>query len=179
MRISQDDFEEATEGGATISISWSDIAPSWISSFAKFRQNVIDIFLGIVFGALASALSTVLDALSLLLAGSNPSQFAAPGETWGLADVPVGIARLVGGDIGGVINDIFLALSTAVDAAIPSIPGPFEGILANLVIVALVVAMVRFGPPLLRAGLEAVPVIGGPLATLLGAASDQLRRVFG
>jgi hypothetical protein len=70
--------------------------------------------------------------------------------------------------IAFVIGSAFDILTRLISGTIPQTPGPISGLIATLVVVLLLVAVVRIGGPLLVAALEAIPIVGGPISTLLG-----------
>lgn len=167
-------------GGGGGSFSWSSLAlPSWLSGLKEVSDTLVKfgkhpkrfvrgIFLGWILSGIAAIVAPIFRAIQLMLLGSNPMQFAAANEQYGLLDLPALIAGLFGDTLGSVIETSFEAFSAVLAAVIPQLPGPIEGIIATLVFVMAAVVAVRIGLPLLRAGLEAIPVIGGPLSTLLG-----------
>lgn len=154
---------------------------SGLTALTGYVDEIVDFFeapgeairrylVGIVIGAIAWVTTPVIDSVVFIFGGSQPNEFAAPGETWGLADLPVGIAGIVGDALSIPVSSAFTVLTGLIDSVAGPSPSPVNGIVLNLTIIAIVVALYRYGPLVLRAGLEAIPVIGGPLATLLGGA---------
>jgi hypothetical protein len=138
--------------------------PDWIDNPERKIRNV-------VFGALLSGFGSILNEIfgagELLVLGSNPGVFGARGETWGIADLPAVLLRLGGDVVAFFIGSGFDALTNLISGAIPQTAGPISGLIATLVVVVLLVAVVRIGGPLLVAALEAIPIVGGPISTLL------------
>lgn len=150
--------------------SWWSTAEEWFSNPAAKVRNVV---YGMLITGIAWFVEPVFDAVLLVLGGSQPATLGAPGETWGLTDLPVVIARIAGDAVAFPIEQGLGALASLIELAVPTAPGPLDGIFVTVVIVAVVVALFRYGPLLLRSLLEAIPVIGGPLATLLGGAGGD------
>ncbi|ELZ50719.1 hypothetical protein C465_05236 [Halorubrum distributum JCM 9100] len=98
-------------------------------------------FLEVVFGVV----SQLVDIVLLLFGGSEPGRFNAPGETLGLADVPVAVAQALGGagaSFGTTILDAIRGLNAAVFEA-AGVLGPFTPVVvAAVVITEVVVAIV-------------------------------------
>lgn len=139
--------------------------PDWLDNPERKIRNV-------VFGALLSGFGSILnqlfDAGELLVLGSQPATFGAPGEVWGLTDLPAVLFRLGGDVLGFFISSSFDILSNLIAATIPNAASPFAGLIVTFVVVVLLVGTVHFGGPLLLAALEAIPVVGGPISTILG-----------
>lgn len=138
--------------------------PGWIDNPERKIRNV-------VFGALLSGFASILNELfgaaELLVLGSLPRTFGAPNETWGLADLPAVLFRLTGDVLGTLIGSSFDILASLISGTIPATEGPLSGLIATAVIIVVIVAAVRLGGPLLLSGLEAIPIIGGPISSLL------------
>ncbi|OYR68758.1 hypothetical protein DJ79_05105 [Halorubrum ezzemoulense] len=85
--------------------------------------------------AVTGVVTTIVDQLVLLVGGSQPTRFDAPGEQLGLADVPVAIASTLtgAGSFGGqaILDGVEAFNATLFDAAATA--GPF----APLVIIAI------------------------------------------
>ncbi|WP_311171803.1 hypothetical protein [Halobellus ordinarius] len=139
--------------------------PGWIDNPERKIRNV-------VFGALLSGFGSILNEIfgagELLVLGSNAGVFGARGEIWGIADLPAVLFRLGGDVVAFLIGSAFDILTSLISGTVPQTPGPISGLIATLVVVVLLVAVVRIGGPLLLAGLEAIPVVGGPISTILG-----------
>jgi hypothetical protein len=144
-------------GDGTESDSELDV-PGWLDNPERKIRNV-------VFGALLSGFGSLLDELfgaaELLVLGSQPATFGAQNEVWGLADLP-------GDVLGFLIRTGFDILANLIASTIPEAASPFAGLIATFVVVVLLVGVVRLGGPLLLAALEAIPVVGGPISTILG-----------
>jgi len=84
---------------------WVDLSlPSTLQTFIENPQNFI---LGAVLSGLLEwvfgAVSIVIDTILLVIAGSEPTTFDAPGERFGIADIPVSVASNLGG-VGGTVG---------------------------------------------------------------------------
>ncbi|SMO81251.1 hypothetical protein [Halorubrum cibi] len=104
---------------------------------------VLTAFLESTFGIV----EIVIDGFLLVLAGSEPSTFDAPGETLGIADIPVKIA----GDLGGVgesIGDTLISTVRTINGGIfeaAGAAGPLSPIVVTVIVVGeIVVALVLF-----------------------------------
>lgn len=111
--------------------------PTVLSTFATDpRRFILGAILATVVEGLFGVVSVVLDTILLVLAGSEPTTFNAPGEQLGIADIPVAVSDALGG-AGGAAGS---ALITAVESlngpifAATSSLGPF----APIVVVAVV-----------------------------------------
>ncbi|WP_241990655.1 hypothetical protein [Halorubrum sp. CGM5_25_10-8B] len=132
-----------TGGGGGFSVAWGAIAPDFLTEnggvFRAFANNprgfVVGAVLTTILEAVTGVVTTIVDQLVLLVGGSQPTRFDAPGEQLGLADVPVAIAStLTGvGSFGGqvLLDGIEAFNATLFDAAVAA--GPF----APLVIIAI------------------------------------------
>ncbi|GGL26088.1 hypothetical protein GCM10009037_07130 [Halarchaeum grantii] len=153
-----------------------NVLPSWLTDNAgtlkDFAKNPAGFLRKFIIGSFIAGLGWLLrpifDAIQLVFLGSEPSTFAAPGEVLGLADLPVALAGLFGDAVGSTVRVALEAVASIIGSVVPQGSGPLGGLVLTVVFVVLAVAAVRIGVPLLRAGLEAVPVVGGPLSTLLG-----------
>lgn len=122
------------------------VLPSVLSTFANNPRTFI---LGAVLTTLVESLfgvvSTVIDVVLLVLAGSEPTRFNAPGETLGIADIPVAIADSItgaGSVVGGGILSAVAGLNGMIFEAAGA-AGPLSPILvAGLVIAEIVVVIV-------------------------------------
>jgi hypothetical protein len=153
------------------SVGWINEYKNAIQAFfgnpiGYLRARVIPIAVGVI----AAIVQPFIDVFELLFGGSKPQEFAAEGEVWGLADIPAAFGELLGGLLGSLSGLPFSVSADLIDAVTVSTPGPFDGVIAFVGVAVLGVLAARYGPLLLRSGLEAIPVIGGPLATLLGGA---------
>lgn len=162
-------------GGGPILPDWIPTSePDWWSTAADWLDDPANHVRGIIFGTLLSGIAwfvePVFDALQLVFAGSNPSEFGAEGEVWGIADLPVVLARLIGDMLSFPVDRVFDVMASVIEALTLRIPGPIDGIVINVTVAVIVIALARYGPLLVRSALEAIPVIGGPLSTLLGGA---------
>ncbi|WP_281195835.1 hypothetical protein [Halorubrum sp. F4] len=138
-----DDIQEGISG-------WGDLRPP--SIIREFIQNPRRLIVGAVLTTLLesafSVVSRFIDALLLIFGGSQPFVFDAPGETLGIADLPVAIAATIGTAGGSLGRSILSAIRTlngelflAADAA-----GPFSPIVVTAIVVVeilVVLAIVR------------------------------------
>jgi hypothetical protein len=140
-----------------------------ITNPPKFIRGVI--FGGFLSG-LADFLQPIIDAIITLSLGSNPAEFGAPNETWGIADVPVVVARVGADAISSVILLVFETYDSVLSALLPSQASPVAAPIAAFALVLTGFVLYRIAAPTLlttlQAVLEAVPVVGGPLATIIG-----------
>jgi hypothetical protein len=121
-------------GGASDGALWSSV--DVLTAFANNpRGFVVGAVLTTLLEAVTGAVTTVVDAIVRLVGGSQPTAFAAPGETLGLADLPVAFAQTLtsAGGFGGraIINGIESFNGTIFEAAAAA--GPF----APLVIIVV------------------------------------------
>lgn len=141
--------------------------PSWLDNPAEKIRRVV---YGMLVGGIAAFVEPLLEAITLVFAGSNPGVYAAPNEQYGFLDVIVLAADLLGGAVAAPVSAV-LDVPTDIIGSLSFAQGsPVNGFIVNAVIVVFAVVVVRYGPVLLRAGVQAIPVIGGPLAALLGGA---------
>ena len=178
-----DDTSSGTSGSSGGGgIDWPEIGgrpdwlkggmPGWFDDAASFFEDPTDrireVVFGMLIGGIAAFVEPILAAIQLVFAGSNPSVYAAPNEQYGLLDLPVLAADLLGSAVSIPVRAAFDSLTSIIGAFTFGQGSPATGIIVNAVVVLVVIAVVRYGPLVLRAGLEAIPVIGGPLSTLLG-----------
>ena len=154
--------------------------PSFITEnldlLRRFLTNPGKFIRGFIFGSLLAGfgniLAEVFNVMQLLVLGSKPGEFGAPGETWGIADVPVVIGGVVGDTAGAVVLLLFDTYADILRALIPDVGSPVVVPLAAVALVFTGVVIFRLvGPALLttiQALLEAIPFVGGPLSTILG-----------
>lgn len=136
--------------------------------FESPTTTIKNVVLGMLIGGIAAFLKEILDAIELILAGTQPNVYAAPNEQYGLVDYPVVIADVLGGAAGSTVRSLLRSLTGIIGSFTFAQGSPVNGLIVNAVVVVMAILVVRYGPVVLRAGLEAIPVIGGPLATLLG-----------
>ena len=129
--------------------------PEWVSEVSGYSDLLLDFltnprqfvvgavlttFLEVVFGVV----SQLIDIVLLLFGGSEPGRFNAPGETLGLADVPVAIAAALGGagaSLGTTILDAIRGLNAAVFEA-AGVLGPFTPVVVVAVVIVEVIAAI-------------------------------------
>jgi hypothetical protein len=126
------------ESGGGIS-GWGDLSlPSTLQAFVSNPQNFI---LGAVLSGmlewLFGTVSLVIDVILLVIAGSEPTTFDAPGEQLGIADIPVSVASNLGG-VGGTVGAAIITGIEAVNAPLfeaASFAGPFSPIILIVIII--------------------------------------------
>jgi hypothetical protein len=155
-------------GGGIIDIG-PDL-PGWLSNPEVFIRGVV---FGSIFAGIANFVEQIINTISTLLLGSNPTRLAAPAETFGLADVPVAIALDIGNILTFILNNIIGRIGQLLASAIPASPGPFDIVFIALLLVILSRVLGDVVLPGLVVALEAVPVVGGPLSTALGMVIDE------
>lgn len=160
--------DDSDDGGLSAS-AVREIIPDWVFNPVQKIRGVI---FGTFLAGLANFLNTIFGEVSTVFLGSQPATFGAPNETWGIADVPVVVARLTADAGASVIVLVFDTYASVLRAVIPQSASPVVAPFAAVMLVFTGVVVFRIaGPALLtalQAGLEAIPVVGGPLATVLG-----------
>ena len=99
----------ASDDGGAIS-GWTDLSlPPVLEAFTSSPQKFV---LGAVLSGLLEwvfgLVSILIDVILLVIAGSEPATFDAPGEQLGLADIPVSVANNLGG-VGGTAGRAIIA----------------------------------------------------------------------
>ena len=114
----------------------------------SFINNPRTFILGAVLTTLVESLfgvvSTVLDVVLLVLAGSEPTRFTAPGETLGIADIPVVIADAISG-AGSAVGSGVIAAITGLNGTIfeaAGAAGPLSPILVSGLVIAEVLVVI-------------------------------------
>ena len=129
-------------GGSNPLSAYTDV----LTAFASNPRNfILGAVLTTILEAVTGTVTTAISQLVLLVGGSQPTAFNAPGETLGLADLPVAVAdTLIGaGGLSGraIIRGIEGFNATVADAA--GTVGPFgPAVLIVLIVVEVVVAIV-------------------------------------
>lgn len=122
---------------------------------------------GVVYGTVLTAIgrlfAPIFTTIELVFLGSQPGIFGGQTETWGIADLPVVFADLLGETAGTIITDLFGVLTDLIDAIAIQTPGPWDGLVYTILLVLLAVALGR----LALLVVSAIPAIGSPLARLL------------
>jgi len=119
---------------------WSDLTlPSTLQAFVSNPQNFI---LGAVLTGMLEwvfgLVSIGIDVILLVVAGSEPATFDAPGEQLGIADIPVSVANNLG-DVGETAGTAIIAGVEALNAPLfeaAAAAGPASPILLVLIIIA-------------------------------------------
>lgn len=138
-------------GGDSGGNLWSEV--DVLTAFVNNpREFVLGAVLTTILETVTGVVTTVFDQLILLAGGSQPTEFNAPGEQLGLADVPVAIAdTLIGA--GGFSGDAIIAGIEAFNAQIADAAaavgpfGPFVLIVlisAEAIIAALILRRIVF-----------------------------------
>jgi len=129
--------------------------PDWISEVGEYSDILLDFLSNprrfVVGAVLTTALevtfgivSRFVDLLLLVFGGSQPGSFNAPGETLGVADVPVAIAERLGGvglSLGTTIIATLRGFNGTVFEAAGAL-GPFSPVVVAAIVVAEVVVAV-------------------------------------
>jgi hypothetical protein len=161
------------------SMSFSSIIPKWLSRnlntletlVTEPRKFIRGFVLGGAVAGLGGFLGEIFDTAQLIVLGSQPATFGAEGETYGIADVPVVAARALADAAAAVIGLLFDAYVTIISGLIPASNSPLTPLLAAVALVLTGFVLFRIAAPTLlttlQAVLEAIPVVGGPLATIL------------
>ncbi|WP_256403252.1 hypothetical protein [Halorubrum salinum] len=134
-----------SDGGGGIT-GWADLSPPPI--IEQLIDNPQTVILGAVLSGIVEAVfgvvSQLIDIVLLVFGGTRPGQFNAPGETIGLADVPVAIAEGIGGageSLGTTILVTIRGFNAGVFEAAGAL-GPFAPLVVVTVIVVEVVVAV-------------------------------------
>lgn len=148
--MAQADQNSGSDGDSGGGISgWGDLSlPSTLQTFLDSPRRFI---LGAVLTSLLEGafgvVSQFIDTVLLIFGGSQPARFDAPGETLGIADIPVAIAADLGSVAGSLGDSLIEGVRTfnggifeAAGAA-----GPLSPIVVTVVVVAeIVVTLVVF-----------------------------------
>lgn len=118
---------------------WKDLSlPPTLQAFVSNPQNFI---LGAVLTGMLEwvfgVVSLVLDVMLLVIAGSEPTRFDAPGEQLGLADIPVSIASSLGG-VGAIVGTAIIEGIEALNEPIFEAAG-FAGPASPAILVLLLI----------------------------------------
>ena len=133
-----DDGSSTTSGGSGGSGSsesiWSsvDVLTAFVNNPRGF---VVGAVLTTILEAVTGVVTTVIDQLVLIVGGSQPTAFNAPGETLGLADLPVALASTLTSATGfggrTIINGIEAFNGTLFEAAAAA--GPFAPLIVIVI----------------------------------------------
>ena len=127
---------------------WTDLSlPPVLSSFiSNPRTFIVGAVLTTLVEAVTGVVTTIYEQILFIVGGSEPGQFAAPGETLGIADVPVKIADLLtgagavsGSAIIGGIESFNQAIAGAASAVGPFGPAVILILLFAEAVVGIVV----------------------------------------
>lgn len=144
-----DDSDSTTDtdsgsGGSSSSGVFSP--PPVLSAFIDNPQNfILGAVLTTIVESVTGVVSMIYGQILFVVGGSEPGQFAAPGETLGIADVPVKIAELLtgaGGFTGSAIIGGIETFNQSIAAAASTV-GPFgPAVIIVLLTVEAIVAIV-------------------------------------
>ena len=112
------------------------------------RRFVVGAVLTTVLEVVFGVVSRVVDTLLLLFGGTQPGAFNAPGETLGLADVPMAIAEALGG-AGSSAGTVLIATVRGFNSSVFEAAGAL-GSLLPIVVAVIVVAEVVVAVLVLR-----------------------------
>ena len=143
-----EDGETADSGGDGGGGASGGTLSSSVDVLTAFANNprgfVVGAVLTTLLEAVTGAVTTVVDAIVRLVGGSQPTAFAAPGDTLGLADLPVAFAQTLtsAGGFGGraIINGIESFNGTIFEAAAAA--GPFAPLVIIVVASAEAIAVI-------------------------------------
>lgn len=156
--------------------SWLDGKPKWWDNASSFLSNPVQRVRQIMFGTLLTGIAyfiePILSAIQLIFVGSQPGTWAGANETYGMLDIPVLVLDLLGDAAALPISSTLDAFSSLIASVVPNTASPLNGILVTAVIVFVAVLVARYGPRVIRALLEAIPVLGGPISTLVFGGGD-------
>ncbi|WP_254921569.1 hypothetical protein [Halorubrum sp. Ea1] len=127
-----------SDDGGGIS-GWADLSlPATLQAFINNPQKVI---LGAVLSGMLEwvfgVVSIGIDVILLVIAGSEPATFDAPGEQLGIADIPVSIANNLGG-VGGTVGTAIISGVEAFNAPLfeaAAFAGPASPIILVVIII--------------------------------------------
>lgn len=89
--------------------------------------------------AIAYLVTPILTAIVYLFLGSNSTEFAAPDEQLGLLDLPVWVAKELSAGAIWLSGAYWDAVTSFAIGIVPDLPGPIDGVLATLVVVAVTI----------------------------------------
>lgn len=171
--------DESTDTSPSIPTSLSDLVgadtAATLTSFGKAPGNFVR---GIIYNELLRGLAvpifSLFGAIVWLLFGSDPGQFASYAEINGIDGAQLGLVDMVayffqsiGNFIGFVLTTYFDTLEFVIESAAPGLPGPADGVITIAVSAVALLVLVITTKRFLLATMEAIPIVGGPLKTLL------------
>jgi hypothetical protein len=173
--LDEDDLEDIPgrdrNAGGPILPAYIPTSFKWWKKVKNFFESPAETIKSVFFGTLVTGiayfLEPLLSAIIFLFAGSKPGVYGGPNEQWGLTDYPVVLADMLGGSLGTTVGSMLEALTNVIGSVVPETPGPLHGVIVTAIIMLVIVAIVRYGPLVLRTVVSGIPFIGSPLATLL------------
>ncbi|SMO91372.1 hypothetical protein [Halorubrum cibi] len=136
------------DSGGGIS-GWGDLSlPSTLQAFLDSpRRFVLGAILTTLLEGAFGVVSQFIDTVLLIFGGSKPARFDAPGETLGIADIPVAIAADLG-SVTGSLGDTLISTVRTINGGIfeaAGAAGPLSPIVVTVIVVGeIVVALVVF-----------------------------------
>ncbi|WP_232745092.1 hypothetical protein [Halorubrum aethiopicum] len=141
------------DGGSPLPTWIFDLKPlaDFVGLIVDFASDPRRFILGAVLTTLLEGafgvVSQFIDTVLLIFGGSQPARFDAPGETLGIADIPVAIAGDIGG-VGASLGDALISTVRTINGGIfeaAGAAGPFSPIVVTVVVTTeIVVALVVF-----------------------------------
>lgn len=170
------DGDEVDGGTETVPIF--QFSSSIADTLRNFGDNPEGYIRGVLYSELLRGIARlvfpIFGALSLIFLGTDPGKFASYNEVHGVGGGMMGIFDLVPylfqviADTGqDVIILYFDTVNGVIVAITPSLPGPIDGIITTVAIVGVTIVVIETLRRLLLAGMDAVPVIGPALKTLI------------
>lgn len=124
-----------------------DLLKEHAYTLARFAEDpggyIWGYVIGFIFTGIAAMVDSTYGAVRLLFFGSDPKIWAGSHETWGLADIFPGFARIVGMLLRDLIETLFGVLETLFLAVVPDLPGPITGVIVTLAATLVVGAAIR------------------------------------
>lgn len=159
----------------------SSLLPDWVTSlkplvgysddivnfFKNPTRNIREVISGMILGGVAFFVEPWFDTILLIAAGSQPTKFAAQGEVYGIADIPVAFARAFGSVLAVPVEVFTSTLAGVIADATPASEGPIEGLIMTVLVAGTIYLLAKYGPVVALALIETVPTVGPPLARLL------------
>lgn len=128
--------DDTSSGGSSSGGSRFEL-PRVLKTFSNNpRRFILGAFLATIVEGVFDVVEIVLDTLLLVLAGSEPTTFNAPGEQLGIADIPVAVADALGG-AGATAGGAIIAGIESLNEPIFSLAGAL-GPFAPIVLVVIV-----------------------------------------
>lgn len=135
--------------------------PDWVLTPSVFASKVRGVIYGDFLAGLAKVIAPIFTAISILFLGTNPSTFAAEGEQFGIADLPVYLFEILGNATSVPIQSWFGALQSIVIAAVPETDGPIEGLAVIFVAVVVLFVFFELARRVFWAIIDSIPILSG------------------